>query len=177
MIISWQHFKCITIFVQICTSLVCLLTHMGNICSTGNIYVPQEVFLAEIFASTLSTRGDHGAGVNSRWWSWSRRELKRWSRSRSELKRWSRSRSELKRWSRSRSELKMVIMEPEWTQEVIKEQEWTVNSRRRQRFLPDPEQDPESEFWIKTGPGVGVEFSVFQGWIVAFTKIKFPLTS
>jgi len=39
---------------------------MGNICSTGNIYVLQEVFLAEIFASTLSTRGDHGAGVNSR---------------------------------------------------------------------------------------------------------------
>jgi len=36
---------------------------MGNIWSTGNIYVPQEVFLAEIFARTLSTRGDRGAGV------------------------------------------------------------------------------------------------------------------
>ena len=26
-----------------------------------------------------------------------------------------------------------------------------------------PEQDPESEVWIKTGAGAGVEFSVFTG--------------
>ena len=89
------------------------------------------------------------------------------------------------RWSRSRSEFPS---EPEWTpvgagvnshwsrSELPSEPEWTpvgagVNSRRRQRFLTDPEHDPESEFCIKTGPGVGVKFSVFQGWIVVFTKI------
>jgi len=43
--------------------------------------------------------------------------------------------SEHQRWSRSRSA--------------------GVDSGRSLRFLPKPEQDPESDFWMKTGPGAG----------------------
>jgi len=35
-------------------------------CSRGNIYLPQDLFLAEILANTLSTRDDQRAAVNSR---------------------------------------------------------------------------------------------------------------
>ena len=52
-----------------------------------------------------------------------------------------------------------------------KQQRWSrsrsagVDSGRSQRFLPKLEQDPESEFWMKTGPGagVGVRILVFTG--------------
>jgi len=36
-----------------------------------------------------------------------------------------------------------------------------VDSGRSLRFLPKPEQDPESDFWMKSGPGVRI--SVLTG--------------
>jgi len=40
-----------------------------------------------------------------------------------------------------------------------------VDSGRSLRFLPKPDQDPESDFWLKTGPGAGAgaRISVFTG--------------
>ena len=40
-----------------------------------------------------------------------------------------------------------------------------MDSNRSLQFLPESEQDPESEFRIKTGSGAeaGVDFSVFTG--------------
>ena len=53
-----------------------------------------------------------------------------------------------------------------------------MDSGRSLRFLPKPEQDPESDFLTKTGPGTGAGVRIFvfyRSRIINFIKFKFSL--
>ena len=58
--------------------------------------------------------------------------------------------------------------------------EVSLDTGRSLRFLPKPEQDSESDFWLKTGPwaGAGVRISVFyRSRVINFIKFNFLWTA